>query len=97
MIYHTDPYNADTDGDGHLDGQEVAAGTDPLVPNFGFQLSCQMLAPNQMQFSWPCDPGMSYELEYSQTLDAPSWEPVTSLPPAVGVPLKESVAAGVPS
>jgi YD repeat-containing protein len=28
--YGTDPLNADTDGDGWSDGQEVAAGTDPL-------------------------------------------------------------------
>ncbi|MCB9664017.1 MAG: hypothetical protein H6732_07875 [Alphaproteobacteria bacterium] len=29
----TDPYLADTDGDGFLDGEEVAAGTDPLLPS----------------------------------------------------------------
>ena len=31
-IYGTDPYLADTDGDGVLDGAEVTAGTDPLDP-----------------------------------------------------------------
>lgn len=31
-IYGTDPLNPDTDGDGHLDGAEVLAGTDPLDP-----------------------------------------------------------------
>ncbi len=30
--YGTDPRNADTDGDGYTDGEEVAAGTDPLNP-----------------------------------------------------------------
>ena len=28
--YGTDPDNPDSDGDGHLDGEEVLAGTDPL-------------------------------------------------------------------
>ena len=30
MIEGTDPYIADTDGDGTLDGEEVAIGSDPL-------------------------------------------------------------------
>ncbi|MCX6761945.1 MAG: ferric reductase-like transmembrane domain-containing protein [Candidatus Moranbacteria bacterium] len=30
QIYHTDPNNPDTDGDGILDGAEVLAGTNPL-------------------------------------------------------------------
>jgi hypothetical protein len=29
LIYHTNPRNADTDGDGLMDGDEVAIGTDP--------------------------------------------------------------------
>ncbi len=31
-IYRTDPNNPDTDGDGYLDGEEVAAGYDPTKP-----------------------------------------------------------------
>ena len=31
QVYKTDPLNADTDGDGYLDGAEVLAGTNPLV------------------------------------------------------------------
>lgn len=31
-IYHTDPNNKDTDGDGYLDGEEVRNGFSPLVP-----------------------------------------------------------------
>jgi hypothetical protein len=30
--YSTDPFDADTDGDGVLDGAEILAGTNPLVP-----------------------------------------------------------------
>lgn len=32
-IYHTNPLNADTDGDGYLDSAEVLVGTNPLQPN----------------------------------------------------------------
>ncbi len=32
MIWNTDPFNPDTDGDGYLDGEEVASGHDPLKP-----------------------------------------------------------------
>jgi methionine sulfoxide reductase heme-binding subunit len=32
QIYKTNPQNPDTDGDGYLDGAEVLAGTDPLIP-----------------------------------------------------------------
>ena len=32
LIYHTDPDNADTDGDGYLDGAEVQAGYHPNGP-----------------------------------------------------------------
>lgn len=30
--WNTDPFNPDTDGDGFLDGEEVASGHDPLIP-----------------------------------------------------------------
>lgn len=32
QFYHTNPNQADTDGDGHKDGDEVRAGYDPLGP-----------------------------------------------------------------
>jgi hypothetical protein len=32
MIWNTDPFNPDTDGDGFKDGEEVASGHDPLKP-----------------------------------------------------------------
>lgn len=32
-VAETDPHNPDTDGDGYNDGEEVAAGSDPLDPN----------------------------------------------------------------
>lgn len=37
--YHTDPLNADTDGDGAFDGTEISIGTDPLIVNESFNTS----------------------------------------------------------
>lgn len=33
QVYHTDPNNPDTDGDGYNDGHEVTAGYDPNMPH----------------------------------------------------------------
>lgn len=38
QIYHTDPCNPDTDGDGYLDGEEVASGYDPTKKAPGDEL-----------------------------------------------------------
>ena len=81
LVFHTDPDNADTDGDGHTDGQEIMAGTDPLVPNFGFSLSCKPVGANALQFSWYSDAGMSYDLEFSPSLESPSWQTIASFAP----------------
>ncbi|NTW45762.1 MAG: hypothetical protein HGB18_01750 [Candidatus Moranbacteria bacterium] len=51
-IYHTDPANADTDGDGISDGQEVTDGTDPL--------SADVRTVSASDFS---DPGISGQPE----------------------------------
>lgn len=38
-LFHTDPYNPDTDGDGYLDGEEVDSGHNPLVKSPGDKLT----------------------------------------------------------
>lgn len=38
-VYGTDPYNADTDRDGRIDGEEVLAGTNPLVADYARTLT----------------------------------------------------------
>jgi hypothetical protein len=76
LTYHTDPDNADTDGDGHVDSQELIAGTNPFAPQFGFSLRFQALPGNQLRFSWYSDPGNSYDLEYSPSLTSPAWQRV---------------------
>lgn len=53
QIYHTDPKNPDTDGDGYFDGAEILAGTDPLDANSipGFPLVSQ--DSTQKETPWP--------------------------------------------
>lgn len=43
----TDPHNPDTDGDGYLDGKEVASGYNPLKPAPGDKLDGTTQSPNQ--------------------------------------------------
>ncbi|MBC8096629.1 MAG: hypothetical protein H7Y43_12540 [Akkermansiaceae bacterium] len=74
VTYQTDPDNADTDGDGHLDGLEITAGTDPFQREVGFQLVHRQISPTQLRFSWFAEPGRFYDLEYSSTLEPFSWQ-----------------------
>jgi hypothetical protein len=47
-IYGTDPYNADSDGDGRGDGEEVLSGTDPLVADQARSLTLNNAATNDV-------------------------------------------------
>jgi len=78
--YHTDPDDPDTDDDGHVDGQEAFAGTNPLQPNTGPQLRFQLQTGNQLQFTWYTDAGEAYDLESSPTFDPPAWKVIQSFP-----------------
>jgi hypothetical protein len=94
LTYHTDPDNADTDGDGHLDGQELLAGTDPLLPNVGFQLACQSESPGLLRLIWFADAGNSYDLESSATLEFPSWQLMqTFVAPVAGGFIQHTIPA----
>ena len=81
LIYHTDPNNPDTDGDGHTDSQEIMAGTDPLVPNPGFSISCRPEGANALHFGWYSDAGYSYDLQFSPSLDSPCWQTIATFGP----------------
>lgn len=81
LTYHTDPDNADTDGDGHTDGQEIMAATDPLLPNAGFPLVCKSEGADALRFSWYSDAGILYDLEFSPSLESPAWQTIASFSP----------------
>lgn len=58
----------DTDGDGVSTAQELAQGTDPLVPNAYRINTITQVAPDQLQLTWNATPGMSFAVEASTNL-----------------------------
>ena len=58
----------DIDQDGVSNAQELAQGTDPLVPNAYRIDSITQVAPNQLQLTWNATPGMSFAVESSTNL-----------------------------
>jgi hypothetical protein len=61
----TNPYQADTDGDGRPDGQELLAGGDPLMASDTFRFGVRNISKEQLEFSWFAKSGRSYSLEFS--------------------------------
>jgi hypothetical protein len=92
LTSHSDPDNADTDGDGHLDGLEWLAGTDPFQPDAGLRLVHRLLTPGQLRLSWIADAGKYYDLEFSSTLDSISWQRIQMFTdPAAGGVIQHTV------
>ncbi|MBL9175027.1 MAG: right-handed parallel beta-helix repeat-containing protein [Verrucomicrobiales bacterium] len=95
LTHHTDPENPDTDGDGQSDGNEVLEGTDPLRSDVGMQIAYQLESSGALRLRWHVDPGTrTCDLEYSATIEALSWQVITSIAaPAAGGELEHQVAA----
>jgi hypothetical protein len=74
-VFHTDPANPDTDGDGLADGAEVRAGTSPLDRFSVFALrECASAADGSWRITWSAVPGKRYQLEYRDGLSDSSWK-----------------------
>jgi hypothetical protein len=58
----------DPDHDGVSNAQELAQGTDPLVPNAYRINTITQVAPDQLQLTWNATPGMSFVVEVSTNL-----------------------------
>ncbi len=71
----TNPRNQDTDGDGWADGQEVAAGTNPLDP-LDFPILAQVLSSPPFVIGWQGTAGDVYGVEASSNLPSGTWVPV---------------------
>jgi hypothetical protein len=68
----TDP-NADNDGDGLTNYQEMLAGTDPLSGVNRFQITLTAAAGSDIQITFRSVIGKTYRLEYRNDLIAGSW------------------------
>lgn len=67
----------DIDQDGVSNAQELAQGTDPLIPNAYRIDTITQVAPDQLQLTWNATPGASFVVEASTNLV--SWIPSTTV------------------
>lgn len=93
-IYNTDPNNPDSDGDGYLDGEEVASGFDPL------KAEGDKLSTNTVQQSRP-EPGnltqtlgyiLSFQIKNEQY---PMMADITSIEEMAGTEVDEKVTQAI--
>jgi hypothetical protein len=61
-----DGAGGDPDNDGHTNGQEQLAGTDPRNPDSVLRVSLTPVDSGFYRVSWPTVPGKSYQLEYAE-------------------------------
>lgn len=66
--------NGDLDHDGISNADELAQGTDPLIPNALLITSFTQVSPGQLKLAWKSVPGTTYTVESSTNLV--DWEPV---------------------
>ena len=66
--------SADNDQDGISNAEELAQGTDPLLPN-AIALGAISInaAAEEVLFGWQGTPGTSYAVEFTESLSAPDW------------------------
>jgi uncharacterized protein (DUF1800 family) len=75
MRYQADELSpaTDSDGDGHSNAAEAAAGTNPLVSNDILRVSSMSRMGNQVTLKWPSIAGKKYQVECSSSLDEAAW------------------------
>jgi hypothetical protein len=87
--------SADTDGDGYTAAQEFVLGTDPTNGLSQLNLTIEPTVDGTVVVSCSTDPGRTYTIEYTDSMDMPSWTPLKVL---VGTGLVEGYedTAGIP-
>ena len=70
------PSNTDTDGDGQTDTQETAAGTSPTNGSDFFRVQSVQPTANNITVRFNSAPNRVYDIEYSETLAAGTWQVV---------------------
>lgn len=86
--------NADTDGDGRLDVDEVLAGTSPTDPTDFFRVQSAVKTTGNAALTFKPAANRTYKLEYSPDLTAGSWVEITSATPSPPTTLPRYVTTG---
>ncbi len=76
---------ADDDGDGQSNSAEELAGTDPNDASSVFRVSGIERMTDGLEMSWSSVDGKSYSVEYSATMETPSWQSIASVASAGAV------------
>jgi len=92
-LYKTDPRNADTDGDGYKDGDEVANGYDPLIKSPNDKIDRLGLTPNTVASPMPT-PSMT-QLFVNKTGVNPAPQSVTDNEEELNQFINETNARGI--
>jgi hypothetical protein len=98
-VHQSDPDHADSDGDGHPDGDEVAAGTSPTdAASFFAVQQLEVLPDGRIQLVWKTLPGRVYQVQANETLAPDGWRDASPAIIADGPSLEVLVEmpAGIP-
>jgi len=77
-LFRSNPFVADSDGDGYSDAREVAEGTDPADPGDPFRIASIQTALRRIQITYPVFPGYRYWVLLATDLKGPwdrMWDP----------------------
>lgn len=88
--------NADTDGDGRLDSDEVLAGTSPTDASDFFRVQSAVKTSGNAALSFKPAANRTYKLEYSPDLTVGSWIEITATAPVPPTTLPRYVTTGSP-
>ena len=69
---------SNNDGDGSTDLDEFIAQTDPKQDSEFLRINFVRQNPSSRELIWQSIPGVSYQMEYSQSLEVASWESIGS-------------------
>jgi Glycosyl hydrolases family 31/Bacterial TSP3 repeat len=69
--------NTDNDGDGLTNLQEYFAGTNPNDPTSKFAIQSVTKQGNGFLVSWPSVPGITYRVQWKNSLTDPTWQSIT--------------------